>query len=184
MTGHTVETEVKFRTTDLTALREVLLAQGAVVVQARHRERNVVFEDGARSLRPRQMVLRLRDALETVLTFKGPPDPKNTQHRARPEYEVTVSDYDAMFRILTALGYAPDWQYEKYREALQWEEVVIALDHTPIGDFVEIEGQPEAIRPAAERLGFDWGTRNLHTYREMFDAVRSAGQVNMLFEER
>jgi adenylate cyclase class 2 len=130
------------------------------------------------------MVLRLRDALETVLTFKGPPDVENTQHRSRPEYEVTVSDYDSMFRILTALGYTPAWRYEKYRESLQLGDVVLSLDHTPIGDFVEIEGRPDAIRPTAERLGLDWETRNLQTYREVFDAMRSADQVDMLFEER
>jgi len=178
-----IETEVKFRAADLAALRADLIAQGAVITQSRHLERNTLFDDADRSLARRGMLLRLRDALDTQLTLKAPapPDAQNSQHKARIEIETTVNDYDAAFAILTALGYAPWWRYEKYRESFRLDEVIIALDHTPIGDFVEIEGPPDAIRPVAERLGFDWTARNLQTYRELFNAAGLTDRTDMVF---
>jgi adenylate cyclase class 2 len=180
---HGIETEVKFRVADLAALRAGLIARSAVVTQQRHLERNTLFDDAAHSLQQRGMLLRLRDALDTVLTLKAPapPQAQNTQHKIRIEVETTVGDYDAAFAILTALGYAPSWRYEKYRESFRLDDAAIALDHTPIGDFVEIEGAPDAIRPLAERLGFDWEDRNLQTYRELFLEAGPVDRIDMVF---
>jgi adenylate cyclase class 2 len=129
------------------------------------------------------MLLRLRDALDTHLTLKAPAPSgaQSDQHKARVEIEITVNDYDAAFAILTALGYSPAWRYEKYRESFRLDDVIVALDHTPIGDFVEIEGPPDAIRPVAERLGFDWTARNLQTYRELFNAAGLTDRTDMVF---
>ena len=185
MSEHGIETEVKFRATDLAALRANLIAQGAVVTQSRHLERNTLFDDAEHSLRQRGMLLRLRDALDTILTLKAPAPPgvQSTQHKSRIEREIIVSDYDAAFAILTALGYAPWWRYEKYRESFRLDDVIVALDHTPIGDFVEIEGPPDAIRPVAERLGFDWTARNLQTYRELCNAAGLTDRTDMVFPD-
>lgn len=183
MGEHSIETEVKFRAANLVALRADLIARGAVVTQSRHLERNTLFDDAEHSLTARGMLLRLRDALDTQLTLKAPapPDAQNGQHKARTEIETTVSDYEAAFAILTRLGYTPWWRYEKYRESFRIDEVTIALDHTPIGDFVEIEGPPDAIRPVAERLGFEWSARNLQTYRELFAEARLVDRSDMVF---
>jgi len=107
----------------------------------------------------------------------------DAQHKTRVEIETEVGDYDAAFSILTALGYTPVWRYEKYRESFRLEDVSVTLDHTPIGDFVEIEGPAPAIRPAAGRLGFDWTERSLKTYRELFAEASGAQQGNMTFDD-
>jgi len=53
------------------------------------------------------------------------------------------------------------FRYEKYRTtyhlppSTEWAKgLLIELDETPIGTFVELEGPPEAIDRAAEELGF------------------------------
>lgn len=178
-----IETEVKFRATDLLGLRDRLIARGAIVTQQRHRERNTLFDDADRSLSRRGMLLRLRDALDTRLTLKAPAPPGSHggEHKSRVELEITVSDGQATFAILTALGYAPWWRYEKYRESFRLGDAIVSLDHTPIGDFVEIEGPPSSIRATAEQLGFDWSARNLQTYRELFDAAGRPG-TDMTFD--
>jgi len=183
MGERTIETEVKFRVANLAQLRADLIAQGAVVTQSRHLERNTLFDDAERSLAQRGMLLRLRDALDTQLTLKAPAPSgaQSGQHKARVEIEIAVSDHAAAFAILTALGYAPWWRYEKYRESFRLDDMIVALDHTPIGDFVEIEGAPESIRPLAERLGFDWTARNLQTYRELFKEARLPDRTDMVF---
>ena len=180
-----IETEVKFRCDDLPALRERLAAMGAAVTQPRHLERNTLFDDAQRSLTRRGMLLRLRSALDTVITLKAPAPhgAGDAQHKTRVEIETEVGDYDAAFAILSALGYTPVWRYEKYRESFRLEDVSVTLDHTPIGDFVEIEGPAPAIRPAAGRLGFDWTERSLKTYRELFAEAGGAQQGNMTFDD-
>jgi len=184
MTNAPIETEVKFRAPDLSALRHELLARGATISEPRHLERNTLFDDAGRSLTARGMLLRLRSAVDTVITLKtpAPPDAQSAQHKRRVEIETTVGDHAAAFAILTALGYTPLWRYEKYRESFRLDETTVVLDHTPIGDFVEIEGAPDAIRPVAERLGFDWSERNLKTYRELYVEMRGTDQGNMVFE--
>jgi adenylate cyclase class 2 len=183
MSGRPVETEVKFRTADLSALRARLIARGARVTQMRHLERNTLFDDASHSLADRGLLLRLRSAIDACITFKAPapPDAQSTQHKARIEIETVVGDYDAAFAILTALGYAPAWRYEKYRESFGLNDVIVSLDHTPIGDFVEIEGPPDSIRPAAEQLGFDWAARNTQTYRELFAEAGLTDRTDMVF---
>jgi adenylate cyclase class 2 len=184
MTEHGIETEVKFRVNDLAALRADLMARGAVMTQQRHLERNTLFDDDGHTLQKRGMLLRLRDALDTVITLKAPapPEIQSTQHKSRVEIEMAVSDYDAAWAILTMLGYTPSWRYEKYRESFRLDDVTITLDHTPIGDFAEIEGQPETIRPMADRLAFKWDERSLQTYRELFNAAGLTDRKDMLFE--
>ena len=110
-----IETEVKFRCDDLPALRERLAALGAAVTQPRHLERNTLFDDSNQSLTRRGMLLRLRSALDTVITLKAPAPhgAGDAQHKTRVEIETEVGDYDAAFSILSALGYTPVWRYEK-----------------------------------------------------------------------
>lgn len=176
------ETEVKFRAEDLMAVRDKLMASGAVVTEPRHLERNTLFDDADHSLAARGMLLRLRDALGAVVTLKAPaPADDDGQHKTRVEIETSVGDYNATFAILTALGYAPSWRYEKYRESFRLDAVTVSLDHTPIGDFVEIEGPPASIRPQADRLGFEWPARNLKTYRELFAEAGGTDQGDMIF---
>jgi adenylate cyclase class 2 len=191
MHERSLETEVKFRVPDLAALRDRLIARGAILAQPRHLERNVLFDDDAKSLRGRGMLLRLRDALGAYITLKAPapPERQSSQHKARVEHEISVDNVDTAFAILAGLGYTPWWRYEKYRESFRLGDpagrgassATVALDHTPIGDFVEIEAPPESIRLVAEQLGFDWSTRNLQTYRELFDATGRAAGADMTF---
>lgn len=183
MDSHGIETEVKFHVTDLVELRAGLIERGAVVIEPRHLERNTLFDDAGGSLQKRGMLLRLREAPGAILTLKAPapPEAQSPQHKSRVEIEIGVSDAGAAIAILKMLGYRPSWRYEKYRESFRLGDASIMLDHTPIGDFVEIEGPPEAIRPAAERLGFDWDERSLQTYRELFNAAGRTDQEDMIF---
>ena len=63
----------------------------------------------------------------------------------REEIETEAASARRLLAILAALGYAPVFRYEKYREEFARRGVVIAIDETPIGTFVEIEGEEAAI---------------------------------------
>lgn len=83
------------------------------------------------------------------------------RHKVREEIEVEVSDAENLTKIFEGLGMRGWFRYEKYRTtfklpaALRWAQgLLIELDETPIGTFMELEGPAEAIDRAAKELGY------------------------------
>jgi adenylate cyclase, class 2 len=83
------------------------------------------------------------------------------RHKVREEIEVEVSDAGNLTKIFEGLGMRGWFRYEKYRTtfklpaALRWAQgLLIELDETPIGTFMELEGPAEAIDRAAKELGY------------------------------
>ena len=75
---------------------------------------------------------------------------------------------------------------EKYREEFAHEDVTIAVDETPVGTFVEIEGSEGGIRQTAEALARKPADYVTDSYRGLY--VRHCEQhglplADMLFEE-
>jgi adenylate cyclase class 2 len=86
----------------------------------------------------------------------------------REEREVEVGDRDEASAILERLGYERRFRYQKRREEWAWEGCIVALDATPIGTFVEIEGDPTAIRHLVARLGLDPSEAIPYSYAELY----------------
>ncbi len=78
------------------------------------------------------------------------------------------------------MGYTPVFRYEKFREEYTASGVVVAVDETPIGTFVELEGEPAAIHSLAARLGFAPSDFVTASYRTLFVAAGGPGP-DMLF---
>jgi len=101
------------------------------------------------------MLLRLRRyGRDSTLTFKGPATPG--KHKSRRELETSVHDPDILENIFLLLGFIPTFRYEKYRtEYLRTNcGVVATLDETPIGVFIELEGEGSTIDRVSRQLGF------------------------------
>ena len=170
-----LEIEVKFHLPQLQAFRERLLAAGAEQVKPRLFEHNVRFDSPGERLRLQYQLLRLRQDDGIRLTFKGPPpNAGETEAKVREELEVEVSDFVTMAAILERLGFEAQQSYEKYRETFRVDGVEIVLDEMPFGDFVELEGEEEAIRAAANRLGLDWEQRILDNYLTLMARLKDA----------
>lgn len=165
----TYERELKLALEDRAALVGRLAAAGARRVRAETFEDNTVWDrDG--SLRAASCLLRLRrDGNETRLTYKGAPRFERSV-KVRVEHETTVGDFERAEAILRALGYAPVRRYQKYREHWQLDGVEIAVDRTPIGDFVEFEG--DAASDVAARCGFDPRAALEADYLSLYDDYR------------
>ncbi len=160
--------------------RERLVRLGAERTAERHLEDNALLDDARGSLRQSGRVLRLRRAAgRALLAYKGPGSVQQGV-KAREEWEVSVSDANALLRILAALSFAPRFRYQKYREAYRHGGVELVVDETPIGTFFEIEGPPEAIHAAAAALGYARSDYVLDSYPELFFA--GGGSGDMLFE--
>ncbi len=173
------ETEIKLRVAQLDTVRQALRRLGAELARERHLEDNVLFDDGSGSLRAHGTVLRLRRTPHSgVLTFKGPREMEGGV-KSREERETTVDDPAELEAILTGLGYRRVFRYQKYRESWSHLGQEIELDETPIGNFVEIEGDLDGIRAVSAALGFSPGDYLTDSYVGLFFA--SGGQGDMLF---
>lgn len=162
----TLERELKFPCADLARLRERLVELEAERLNAAAQEDNRVFDRGE-ELRRQGCVLRLRtDRLGALLTFKGPAEFEGNV-KVRPEYETRVEDPEALVRLFGHLGYEPVRRYQKKREEWRLGGVTVALDVTPIGDYVEFEG--EGAETVARRCGMDLETAERRTYLELYD---------------
>jgi len=173
------ETEVKIRIASAEAARERLGRAGAELVRVRHFEDNVLFDDKAGSLRASGTVLRLRRTPHGgVLTFKGPREIEDGV-KSREERETLVDDPDEVLAILRKLGYRPQFRYQKYRETWTHRGQEIEVDETPIGAFLEIEGDAEGIHAVAKDLGLSPSDFVTDSYVGLFFA--GGGQGDMVF---
>jgi adenylate cyclase class 2 len=146
-------------------------------------ERNVIFDTPEGGLAKHGQLLRIRtetpetkpkkgkpaSGQRTLLTFKRPlvkgtsasgSSQETHRHKVREEIEVEVADATVLAKIFEGLGMRGWFRYEKYRTTFRlpatssWAKgLLIELDETPIGTFVELEGPPAAIDRAAQELG-------------------------------
>lgn len=159
------EIEIKFRVDNLRTLSRKLRDVGFRLETPRTREMNTLYDLPGQKLRKRKELLRLREfGTKWKLTHKS--SAKVARHSSRQELETGVSDGKKMDAILRALGYSPSFRYEKFRAEWTDGKGQVVVDHTPIGDFCEIEGKPRWIDATAEKLGVpreDYITKNYAT---------------------
>ncbi|MEW6261332.1 MAG: class IV adenylate cyclase [Thermodesulfobacteriota bacterium] len=168
-----LEIEVKFRVEDRRVLQARIDGMGAERLSEVF-ETNIRWDDGSESLKARKCLLRLRKESggKAILTFKSPPPIEEDRFKVFNERETEVIDGEEMAAILEALGFRPVQIYEKERITWRFGAVLLCLDRLPFGDFLEIEGEKQAIQQTAERLGLDWEQRILDNYLTLFEKVR------------
>jgi adenylate cyclase, class 2 len=185
MATNNVEREVKLRYASPEEAHEAVAGLGATPLRGRRLQEDCLLDTEDGQLRARGAVLRVRsEAGKSRITFKGPPQPG--EHKIREELETVVGDADILLRVLQELGFHPWFRYQKYREEFACEDVVVAVDETPVGTFVELEGSEGGITTVAGRLGRPSTEYVLDSYRALFVAwqrERSATGRDMVFDE-
>jgi adenylate cyclase class 2 len=179
-------------------------------------EENVIFDTPQGGLAKHGQLLRIRtETVEGrtkgkgtakrrfVVTFKRPPSQQSGgmsdrspggHYKVREEIEVEVAEAENLTKIFEGLGMRGWFRYEKYRTTLQmpasksWAKgLLIEIDETPIGTFVELEGPPEAIDRTAGALGFSKRDYVLKNYLSLYvEECRRRGEEprDMLFREK
>ncbi len=161
------EVEVKFVLDDVRAMERKLRAQGFHLQTARTHEMNTLYDLPGDVLRQRGELLRLRKYGEHwKLTHKAPG--RAGRHKTRVERETGVEKGEEMAEILSALGFAPSFRYEKYRT--EWSDGTghVVLDETPIGNYGEIEGPPRWIDRTARALTIAKSQYITDSYGQLF----------------
>lgn len=168
-----LEREIKLRFDSADEARDRVLALGATPFKGRRLQEDCLLDDERQTLKSRQSVLRVRnEGGKGALTFKGPPQPGPV--KLREELETVVADGDMLLAILGQLGLRVWFRYEKYREELHVGDVIVAIDETPVGVFVEIEGDEAHIHEVARGLGRGPADYITDSYRGLFLKHRDA----------
>jgi adenylate cyclase class 2 len=162
-----VEREIKLRFGSPDEARAAILATGATPLRSRRLQEDALLDTEDESLRRRRCVLRIRtESGKSLRTLKGPVLPGSM--KVRDEHETIIGDGEVLQRVLEELGLHVWFRYEKYREEYAAEDVTIAIDETPVGTFVEIEGGEEGILAMATALGRTPTDFVLDSYRALF----------------
>ncbi|WP_041855604.1 class IV adenylate cyclase [Candidatus Korobacter versatilis] len=179
------EVEIKFRIADRKALEESLRANQFREKTASTHELNTLYDFPGSKLRGRGELLRIREfggKWKVTHKAKG----KAGKHKSRKETETSIGDGQKLEEIFEALGLKPSFRYEKFRAEWTDGKGDVVLDHTPVGEFGEIEGEPDWIDHVAKLLGISEDQYITSSYAELFQQfVRSSNRkaANMTFAE-
>ena len=159
---------------------------GASLHAGVHEESNIHFDDLERRLSGSGRTVRLRRAAgRAILTYKGTAR-FQAGAKVREERETEVSNPEEAEAILSGIGLQPRFRYDKRREEWDCDGSVVALDETPIGFFVEVEGDPASIRRVVATLGLDAAESIPYSYAELYARRRKEDPAlppDMVFPE-
>jgi len=168
------ETEIKIPISEdeLTSVRQHLSSLGAETVSDRAEESNHLYDFADQRLRGSGCALRLRRyGQQAILTLKGPVQ-EDSPYKKRQELETTVGDAETMEAMLDGLGLTVHFEYRKIREihrvAIDGQTVLVCLDETPAGTFVEVEGEEPGIRAALQEFGWSQERLVKKSYIEIY----------------
>jgi adenylate cyclase class 2 len=179
-----LEREIKLRFETADEARGALIALGATPLLGRRLQEDALLDTPDGYLRDRRSALRIRmENGKSRVTFKGPVQP--SAMKVREEIETVVGDGEVLLRVFQELGLEVWFRYEKYREEFSYEDVIVAIDETPVGIFVEIEGSERGIAATAAALGRTPSDYIVDSYRGLFlqhREVRGLKAEDMMFD--
>ena len=162
-----LEREIKLSFDSPGQARAAIAAAGATLLHGRRLQQDMLLDSEGQELRGRRCVLRVRtESGRSLLTFKAPVQAESM--KVREEYETVVGDKDVLMRVLEELGLRVWFRYEKYREEYAADGVTVALDETPVGTYIEIEGTEPGILAMTRALGRTPADFIVESYRSLF----------------
>jgi adenylate cyclase class 2 len=162
-----LEREIKLRFGSADEARQAVIAAGATPMYGRRLQEDALLDTEDEQLRRQRCVLRVRmENGKSRITYKGPVQP--SVMKVREELETVVGDGEMLLRVFGELGMHVWFRYEKYREEFSHEDVIVAIDETPVGIFVEIEGSEHGIADMTLALGRTPADYIVDSYRSLF----------------
>lgn len=199
------EVEIKLPCDDVACLTEAGLE--VEQVETRHFEDNWIYKLPDGKLRKGQY-LRIRyigngdgagKRHEGVLTYKGKSrresaasKGKGKGKKVREELETSIGQPNKVVKIFKRLGLQRSFRYQKYRSVYRvtlddGRSLLAMFDETPIGNFLELEGDPEVIEAVARRLGYkvkDYVTDSYVELQVAWCAARGVALTDMMIERK
>ncbi len=175
------EIEVKIKVDDFKKIEMELLKLNISKIIDWEFEDNIVFDFPELNLKNNGKLFRLRKTEDNnILTLKTPSESNDKRFKIREEYEVEVSDFRIMKKIIEHLGLKKFFRYQKYRKTYIIKNNHICFDKTPIGNFIEIEGDKQTILEIAKHIGKTEADFITSSYFVLFRESNKSG--DMVFE--
>jgi predicted adenylyl cyclase CyaB len=167
----TLEIEVKIACDSLDLLRDAKF--DLQLSKPRHFEDNWLMDWPDRSLLRQGAALRIRSVDGSgLVTYKGMvQESSRSPLKIREEIEAETSEPEQMVKMLERIGLRRAFRYQKYRTVynltLDESRLEITFDETPMGNFIEIEGDERGVLRALERAGFSASDIIRESYPEL-----------------
>lgn len=155
--NHEIEVKLRFN-----SVEPLIKAGIALMLETpRHFEDNWLLDTETKQLGETLAILRIRQSGETgSMTYKekAAPNASVSQFKKRLELETLLDDPASALAIFERLGFNTWFRYQKYRTVYRAslpdaKSLHVMFDETPIGNFIELEGEEEAIAGAVQQLG-------------------------------
>jgi adenylate cyclase class 2 len=166
-----LEIEVKLACDDLGRLTHA--GFHLTLDRSRHFEDNWLLDTADRMLLNQGAALRVRAvAGKGWVTYKGTVQESATSIlKVREEIETEVGEPERMIELFEQLGFRRAFRYQKYRTtyrlAVDDQELEVAFDETPMGNFIEIEGDESTVLRILEQAGFSAADSVRESYPEL-----------------
>ena len=145
-------------------------------VRPRHFEDNWLLDSAERRLLEGGAALRVRATGSSgLVTYKGVVH-KNTGSmlKIREEIESKVDEPERIVELFERLGFHRTFRYQKFRTVyglvMDGHELEVAFDETPIGNFIEIEGDGQTVLEVLKAAGFS----ETDTIRESYPELQAS----------
>jgi len=184
-----LEIEVKLACDDLDRLRNAGFR--LTLETPRHFEDNWLLDLPDQPLFRQGAALRVRSVNgKGTVTYKGVvKETYESRLKVREEIETAVDEPERLIELFERLGYHRSFRYQKYRTAycvaLDGRELKVVLDETPMGNFIEIEGDESSVLKALDAAGFSANDIIRESYPELQAArckARGVPLEDLVFE--
>ena len=179
-----VEREIKLRFDSPEAARAAVEAIGATLVRTRRLQDDRLLDSADGRLRRKACALRVRTE-NGVATLAFKDTPQQDSMKVREELETGVTDGSLLLRVFEKLGLNLSFHYQKYREEFECGSIVVAIDETPLGTFVELEGDEDGITELALALERTPEDYIVDSYRALFEKhceKRGLSTTHMIYD--
>ena len=165
-----LEAEVKLACDDLERLRGA--GFDLQVIEPRHFEDNWLLDSLDKALLTQGEALRIRFARgKGWVTFKGAVRESASVVKVREEIEFETTAPERAVALFERLGFKRSFRYQKYRTvynlAVEDRELKVVFDETPMGNFIEIEGNETTVTRVFEASGFNASDLVRESYPEL-----------------
>ena len=167
------EIEIKLKTNSFDGIREKL-AEAGFSMRSKDMETASFFDDEDDSLSARNITVRIKRG-DGWASFAVKTKKMDDNYKIADEYELDISDTEAMTGALSVLGLGKRFEYSKEREHWINGGSAVELDHVPEINayFIEVEGESgEAVEDIIRTLGLQDLEREKRSYPDIVKEIR------------
>jgi len=146
-----IEIELKYAIEDPEIIAKKLSSLKANIEKKRTHELSIMYDNPQELMQKTDGRIRARKSGENIeFCYKKPITREGIKKEI--EYEVTVSNFEMLEKIINEMGFFEVSSYERYRTTYKINNSKITIDEYPFANYIEIEGDEKEITDIATSL--------------------------------